>query len=122
MTILRKYKWKDKRILLNLTHPYWRSATNTNRTYIRLDSEFAERCLWMPQLQFIGARKMNLYNPSPTAIDNSAMEVYLTKRNAIEVSFLSLQLTLFCTMNFLKYPFDSQVSKRLTLYSLSFMP
>ena len=65
---------------------------------------------------------MNLYNPSPTAIDNSAMEVYLTKRNAIEVSFLNLQLTLFCTMNFLKYPFDSQVSKRIPLYSLSFVP
>ena len=112
VTILRKYKWKDKRILINLTHPYWRSATNDTRKYIRLDSEFAERCLWMPQLQFIGARKMILHNPSPTAIDNSAMEVYLTKRNTIEVSFLNLQLTLFCTMDFLKYPFDRQVKLR----------
>ena len=109
ITILRKYRWKDFRILLNLTHPYWQSATNSLRKYIRLDSEFAEKCLWMPQLQYVGARKMTLHNPSPTSIDNSAMEVYLTKQNKIEVSFLNLQLTLFCTMDFIKYPFDSQV-------------
>ena len=109
--MLREYSWTDSRITLNFTHPYWSSPTNGTRYYIRLDGKFAEKCIWMPQVQYLNARKMMLYSPSPTAIDNSAMDVYLTKENEILVSFLNLQLTLFCKMDFHNFPFDKQVRK-----------
>ena len=110
ITIFRKYQWVENRINLNFTHPYWLAANKKDkRKIIRLDSEFVEKCLWTPKLQYIGARKINLHNPSPTSIHNSAMEVYLSNKKEIKVSLLNLQLTLVCTMDFHNYPFDRQV-------------
>ena len=110
ITIFRKYSWDDHRMLLNLTHPYWWTADKQKtRKYIRLDSEFAEKCLWMPQLQYIDTKKMTMHDPSPTSIQNAAMKVYLTKKGSITVSLSNLQLTILCAMDFHNYPFDSQV-------------
>ena len=110
ITIFRKYRWNDNRMLLNLTHPYWLTAhKRKTRKYMRLDSEFAEKCLWMPQLQYIDTKKMTIHDPSPTSIQNSAMQVYLTKKGFIEVLLSNLQLTMLCAMDFHNYPFDSQV-------------
>ena len=109
IAILRKYTWEDSRVLPNLDHTYWRSITNETRDYISLDGSFAEECLWMPKLQLFDARKMQLYDPTPTNLDKIPLHVSLTKDNMITVTSVNLQLTLNCIMNFRHYPFDEQV-------------
>lgn len=111
IAILRKYTWEDSRVLPNLVHPYWRSVTNETRDYISLDGSFAEECLWMPKLQLFDARKMQLYDPTPTNLDKIPLHVSLTRNNKIIVTSINLQLTLNCIMDFRHYPFDKQVTK-----------
>ena len=113
---MRTYTWEDSRISVNVSHPYWRSLQGEIREYIYLDGDFAEKCLWMPKLQLFDARQMKLYDPKPTSLDKSPLQVCLTKDGQISVTSFNLQLTLNCVMNFQQYPFDKQVNMGVKIW------
>ena len=48
------YSWKDPRIEVNTSHPYWKGRGNERRKSVRLNGKFVEECLWTPQVQFFG--------------------------------------------------------------------
>ena len=112
IAVKRTYTWHDPRIIINSSHPYWRSLRGDVHEYIHLDGDFCGRCLWMPNLQLFDSREMKLYDPSPTNLDKIPMKVSLTKNGSISVSSFNLQLTMNCVMNFKLYPFDKQVLQR----------
>ena len=110
ISIIRSYKWKDDRIEINFSHPYWQSLSGDEvREYIRLDGDFATKCLWMPNLRLFDSKSMKLYDPSPNNLDKIPMKVSLNKNGWISVSSINLQLKMSCHMNFKLYPFDKQV-------------
>ena len=109
ISILRKYSWEDLRITPDLKHPYWNSITNRTRNYISVNGKYAEECFWMPKLHLFDARKMQIYDPTPTNLDNIPLHVSLTRNKTIVVTSVNLEVTLNCIMDFRHYPFDKQV-------------
>ena len=111
ISIMRTYSWEDLRITPDFKHPYWNSITNETRKYISVDGTYAEECFWMPKLHLFDARKMQIYEPTPTNLEHIPLHVSLTKNKTIVVTSVNLQLTLNCIMDFRHYPFDKQVSQ-----------
>ena len=118
ISIFRKYSWEDLRITPDFKHPYWNSITNKTRTYISVDGKYAEECLWMPKLHLFDARKMQIYDPSPTNLDNIPLHVSLTRNKTIVVTSVNLELTLNCIMDFRHYPFDKQVKNVIFVHKI----
>lgn len=111
ITLTRTVKWKDPRIQLNKSHPFWSSTLYSNGIKsVRLNEEFVEKCLWIPKLHLLGhPSEMKLYRPLPPTLDNSPMEATFNEDGRIMLIVLQLQITHYSHMDFLKYPFDEQV-------------
>ena len=104
------YSWKDQRILINETHPYWKGRSNETRKTLRLYGDFVEKCLWTPKLLFLGIVKMSLWNPHSTSVSNYKSQSYLRYDSFVVISSVHVTRTISCNMKFDKYPFDRQVS------------
>ena len=117
VTLTRFIKWQDPRIVVNDTHPFWNTARgNKGIKEIRLNEEFVEKCLWIPELHILGnARKMKMYRPLPTTLENSPMKATMNKEGKITLAAFQTQITYDCLLEFHKYPFDEQV-KRIFVY------
>jgi hypothetical protein len=118
VTITRFIEWNDPRIVINDTHPFWITAIgHKGMKKIRLHEEFVEECLWIPKLHILGnARKMEIYRPLPTTLEDSPMEATMNEEGGITLSAFQIQITYDCLMVFHKYPFDEQVKKNLRIY------
>ena len=106
MTIEQMLQWKEPRITLNESHPFW-SMENPIMT---LQGKFVQDCLWTPNMYFISVDKISFHNPTPTQAIGSPISYHLNYTRSITSWFHISKLTLSCGMDFFWYPFDSQVS------------
>ena len=104
--INRFSNWTDSRVTINKSHAVWYGI---NSSRIRLDSNFVEKCLWMPKLQYMFVKEMASWKLSPTNVKDSPIEVYLQADGVIIMISYNILLTVTCSMNFDAYPFDQQV-------------
>ena len=109
IALLQAFQWKDPRIRVNKTHPYWKGNTSQVKK-IRLNGDFVDECLWTPKLKFIGTLEMSLWNPHSTSTSTSKLQTYLKSDSFVRISSIDMKLTISCNMKFGNYPFDRQVS------------
>ena len=111
-------QWKEPRITLNESHPFW-SMENPIMT---LQGKFVQDCLWTPNMYFISVDKISFHNPTPTQAIGSPISYHLNYTRSITSWFHISKLTLSCGMDFSWYPFDLQVSdKNVALTFLNLM-
>lgn len=46
--------WKEPRIILNTSHPYWKI-----KQPLKLQGQFLEDCLWYPAMYYSGVDQIN---------------------------------------------------------------
>ena len=118
MTIEQMLQWKEPRITLNESHPFWLMEN----PIMTLKGKFVEDCLWTPNMYYISADKISFHNPTPTQAVGSPVSYHLNYTRSITSWFHISKLTLSCGMDFSWYPFDLQVSdKNVALTFLNLM-
>ena len=110
MNVNSFYSWKEPGIIVNRSHSYWGGGSNAK---IKLPGDFVSRCLWNPQLTYIGAHKVSFWKPSATGENASPLSYQLNSYGVINVITENMEVVTTCGMNFENYPFDTQVTKQL---------
>ena len=104
------YSWKEPRITINQGHAFWSNGNYDNDITLKLSGKYVEQCLWTPDLVFINTRHVDVFNPTPTKVDGSPNRYTLDQEGNVYVWMRDAEVTVSCTLNFAKYPFDKQVS------------
>ena len=99
------YFWEDERIKIDEGHSFWSNDVNL----LSLDGDFVKDCLWMPNLQVKHLHSLSVIKPTPTSMNGSPFKVLLAKNGVVQVEYRNVQMTVSCSMEFDKYPFDQQV-------------
>ena len=103
------YSWKEPRITINQGHAFWSNGNDDNDITLKLSGKYVEQCLWTPDLVFINTRHVDVFNPTPTKVDGSPNRYSLDQDGNVYVWMRDAEVTVSCTLNFAKYPFDKQV-------------
>ena len=102
------YSWKEPRITINQGHAFWSNGNDDNNITLKLSGKYVEQCLWTPDLVFINTRHVDVFNPTPTKVDGSPNRYSLDQEGNVYVWMRDAEVTVSCTLNFAKYPFDNQ--------------
>ena len=102
------YSWKEPRLTINQSHSFWSNGNNKNHINLKLNGKYVEQCLWTPDLVFINTRHVDVFNPTPTKVDGSPNRYSLDDEGNVYVWMRDAEVTVSCTLNFAKYPFDKQ--------------
>ena len=102
------YSWKEPRITINQSHAFWSNSNDDNNITLKLSGKYVEQCLWTPDLVFINTRHVDVFNPTPTKVDGSPNRYSLDQEGNVYVWMRDAEVTVSCTLNFAKYPFDKQ--------------
>ena len=111
------YSWKEPRITINQGHAFWSNGNDDNNITLKLSGTYVEQCLWTPDLVFINTRHVDVFNPTPTKVDGSPNRYSLDQEGNVYVWMRDAEVTVSCTLNFAKYPFDKQVGFLICLIS-----
>ena len=99
--------WKEPRITINRSHPYW----EMKHPMMKLQGRFVEDCLWTPSMYYTGVDEINSFSPTPTKNKGSPFKYHLKDTGELMAWMLVSKLSLSCAMDFAWYPFDIQVTK-----------
>ena len=105
MKIEQLLSWKEPRITMNDSHPFW----STRNPIMEIQGQFVEDCLWTPRMHYVSVDKMFIYNPTPTASIGTPIHIYLNHTGKFISWLKNSKLSLSCSMDFTRYPFDRQV-------------
>ena len=111
------YFWKEPRITINQSHSFWSNGNNDNDITLKLSGGYVEQCLWTPDLVFLNMRHVDVFNPTPTKVAGSPNRYSLDQHGNVYVWMRDAELTVSCTLNFAKYPFDKQAGSLSCLIS-----
>ena len=99
------YFWRDNRVIIDDGHSFWRNRSSI----INLKDDFAEDCLWTPNLEIKDLRSISVIKPTPSSANGSPFKTILSKLGTLYVESRNLHITVPCAMEFADYPFDQQV-------------
>ena len=111
------YFWKEPRITINQSHSFWSNGNNDNDITLKLSGGYVEQCLWTPDLVFLNMRHVDVFNPTPTKVAGSPNRYSLDQHGNVYVWMRDAEVTVSCTLNFAKYPFDKQAGSLSCLIS-----
>ena len=105
------YSWKEPGIIVNSSHSHWGGGNNAK---IKLPGDFVSRCLWNPQLTYLGVHEVSFWRPSAVGASSSPLSYQLNSHGVINVITDNMEVSTTCGMNFENYPFDTQVIIQLS--------
>ena len=105
MKIEQLLTWKEPRITLKDSHPFW----TTRNPIMEIQGKFVEECLWTARMHYVSVDKMFIYNPTPTTNIGTPIHIYLNHTGEFVSWLKNSKLSLSCSMDFTRYPFDRQV-------------